>query len=185
MANNNRARQRAVRAEMASSGENYSRAARSVPRRPSRRLRAVCFTCRNDIPDGGGVIHILHREVSDVMQAQAMLRDQRAAKAEAEGRSGDFEFLSVEELLADPEEAQWKVHCDACNPQQQKGCEGCYWFGVERCRTWAQLVDWTAHFFEKGWVATATNWTEFIRGAARGTGSIGLICDPADRYSNT
>jgi hypothetical protein len=142
----------------------------------------VCFTCQNDIPDGGGVIHVAHREVNQVERARAAAREQRAARAAAEGRPGGMETFTMADLLAEPEDARWQVHCDSCNPHQDDGCEGCYWFGVERCRTWSQLINWTAHLVEKGWVLAATNWTEFIRTAAHGTSNVGLICDPADRY---
>ena len=54
MSSNKRARTRAIRAEMATSGESYSRAARAATTRAARHLRAVCFTCRKDIADGTG-----------------------------------------------------------------------------------------------------------------------------------
>ena len=56
MSSNKRARTRAIRAEMATSGESYSRAADAATTRAARHLRAVCFTCRKDIADGNGVI---------------------------------------------------------------------------------------------------------------------------------
>src|SRR5689334_12980397 len=88
MSSDKRARTRAIRAEMATSGANYSRAARTAAVRPGRSLRAVCFTCRKDIPPRGGVIHVRHREVQLVEDAQAAARKRRAARAVAEGRTG-------------------------------------------------------------------------------------------------
>jgi hypothetical protein len=182
MSSNNRARTRAIRAEMATSGKNYTRAVHSVVIRPANNLRAVCFTCCSDIPAGGGVIHISHNEVFRAEQANAAARERRSARAAAEGRTGfAAEIVSLDELRDEHREAQWQVHCDGCNPHRADGCAGCYWFAVERCSTWAQLVHWTAHLSEKEWLA-ATNWMDFIRTAAEATSEIGLVCHPADRY---
>lgn len=185
MPSNNRARTRAIRAEMVASGENYTRAAHTAATRSAGNLRAVCFTCREDIPPGGGVIHISHHEVDQVLQARAAVRERQAAKAAAEGRTGlAAQVLTLNELLEGPEDARWQVHCDACNPHRDEGCAGCYWFGIQRCSTWAQLVEWTVHLSEKDWVHAATNWMQFIRGAAHGHSEVGLICHPADRYKD-
>ena len=184
MSSDNRARTRAIRAEMATSGDSYTRAARTAPVRTGRNLRAVCFTCRRDIPARGGVIHISHRDVQQVEQAQAAARERRLARAAAEGRTGieaETTFTFVD-LMDRPEPASWQVHCDDCNPHNDDDCSNCYWINVERCSTWAQLVEWTVHLSEKEWVLTATNWMQFIRAAAHGTAQVGLICDPADRY---
>jgi hypothetical protein len=184
MSSDKRARTRAIRAEMASSGANYSRAARTAGLHRGRNLRAVCFTCHKDIPPGGGVIHIRHREVYLVEKAQRDAKERRASRAAAEGRTGiAAEMLTGEDFLDWPAPVAWQVHCDDCNPHKDDDdCEGCYWFGVERCSTWSQLVEWTAHLSEKEWVLAATNWMEFIRAVAHGSSKIGLICDPVDRY---
>jgi hypothetical protein len=181
MPSNNRARTRAIRAAMAESGTNYTRAANAVVR-PARHLRAVCFTCRQDIPAGGGVVHISHADVYRIERANAAARDARLARVAAEGRN-DFEaeIIDFDELRAEHQEAEWQVHCDGCNPHRDDGCAGCYWFAVERCATWAQLVHWSAHLLEKDWVR-ATNWLDFIRATSERTSDVGLVCHPADRY---
>ncbi|ALL85856.1 hypothetical protein AD017_32435 (plasmid) [Pseudonocardia sp. EC080619-01] len=86
------------------------------------------------------------------------------------------------DLVDRPRTVRWQVHCDACNPHTGIACEGCYWFAVERCTTWVQLVEWTARLLEKSWVLEATNWTTFIRNAAHRNVEVGLICHPDDRY---
>lgn len=182
MSSNNRARTRAVRTVMAESGENFTRAANSVTVKPARHLRAVCFTCNKDIPAGGGIIHISHYEVHQAERANLAAREARQARAVAEGRTGiEAEMVTFDELLEEHNEALWQVHCDGCNPHRDTGCQGCYWFAVERCTTWAQLVHWTAHLLKKDWVAT-TNWLDFIEAAAEGKAKNGLICHSADRY---
>ncbi|MFL6127115.1 hypothetical protein [Actinophytocola sp.] len=178
MSSDNRARTRAIREQMAASGENYTRAAHTVPVSPARNLRAVCFTCQRDVPAGEGVIHISHREVRQAEQAQTVARA-RVTKADEEGTP-----FTAADLLAESQEARWQVHCDDCNPHRDDGCAGCYWFAVERCSTWAQLVDWTVHLSEKEWVLSATDWMEFIRATAQGSSQVGLICHPADRYKD-
>jgi hypothetical protein len=188
MSNNKRARTRAIRAEMITSGTSYTRAARTAAVRAGRNLRAVCFTCREDIPDRGGVIHVRHRDVHEVEQAQAAAATRRAAKVAAEGRTGfaaetyDWEDL-MDEYSAGS--AAWQVHCNDCNAHKADDCTGCYWIAVERCRTWSQLVEWTVHLSEKTWVLEATNWMGFIRTAAHGRSQVGLVCDPADRYQES
>ncbi|GAA4010668.1 hypothetical protein GCM10022247_36120 [Allokutzneria multivorans] len=183
--NSNRARKRAIRAEMDKTGDNHTRAAHTASGRPSVQLRAVCFTCRRNIPAGGGAIHIAMYEVQQVERARAAAQKQREAKAAEEGPLGGG--ISMADLLdeSEPEDAQWQVHCDECNPHRDDGCDGCYWFAVERCSTWAQLVEWTVHLAEKEWVLTATNWLQFIRATAHGESEIGLICRRADRYKDT
>lgn len=184
----NRARSRAIRAEMSATGDSYTRTARtSTPTRPGHNLRAVCFECREDVPARGGVIHVLQREVSQFERDLIAARERRVARAGAEDRPDiEAETYTWANLMDLPSRVGWQVHCDACNPHTDPGtgtaCEGCYWFGVERCATWAQLVDWTAHLAEKGWVLEATNWMEFIRAAAHGNAEVGLICHPGDRY---
>jgi hypothetical protein len=184
MSSNKRARTRAIRAEMATSGESYSRAAHAATTRAARHLRAVCFTCRKDIADGNGVIHIRHAEVARVEKEQAEATERRVEKATAEGRTGfAADVLTLSEFLDWPQDARWQVHCFACNPHRDDDCEGCYAIRVERCRTWAQLVEWTVHLSEKEWVGAATNWMEFIRAVALGSSPVGLLCDPADRIA--
>lgn len=136
----NRARTRTIRAEMAETGDSYTRSARAVSHKQARRLRAVCFSCRRDIPAGGGVIHIRHDEVYAVERANRAARERRLARAAAEGKTDlKADILTLEELDEENQQALWHVHCDACNPHQDH-CGGCYWFETERCQTWAQLV---------------------------------------------
>jgi hypothetical protein len=170
---------------MATSGENYTRAAHSVPQPQSRLLRAVCFGCRKDIADREGVIHIRLSAVNQAEQAMVGWQAKRAAKATAEGY-GEEKLVpfSVEDLLAQPDTVEWQVHCDNCNPHQDDECGDCYWFGVERCRKWADLIVWTAHLAGKSWVMAVTNWMEFIEATADGTATVGLVCDPAERSRN-
>jgi hypothetical protein len=182
MSSSNRARNRAIKKQMAETGTNFTRAAHAVPFRPSRPLRAVCFTCRENVPDGGGVIHIRHFDVREFERTVAAQDEQRKDRAAVDGRTDGLDIFTLADMLARPEQPHWQVHCDACNPHRRNGCEGCYSFGVERCRTWAQLVDWTVHLVEKGWVLESTNWTELVRATAHGTSDIGLVCHPADRY---
>ncbi|GAA2580983.1 hypothetical protein GCM10010399_08440 [Dactylosporangium fulvum] len=165
MSSNNRARSRAIRGRMAASGEKYTTAAAAVarPPRPANHLRAVCFGCRKDIAAGNGVIHVSYDEIERVERARAAAEEQRLAKASSEGGTRvAADLVTAKELLAASMAAEWQVHCDDCNPHNADGCGACYWFEVERCSTWAQLVEWTAQLAEKSWLP-ATNWMSFIR----------------------
>ena len=142
----------------------------------------MCCTSHPHIPAGGGVTHGRHAAVHRGEKARAEADERRAAKAAAEGRTGMAALLiDGAEFLNWPDDARWQVHCWGCNPHRDDDCDGCYVIRVERCRTWAQLVEWTAHVLEKEWVGAATNWTEFIRAVALGSSPVGLVCDPADR----
>ncbi|ALL79502.1 hypothetical protein AD006_30160 (plasmid) [Pseudonocardia sp. EC080610-09] len=131
---------------------------------------------------------MLHRDVAQFEWDQNAVREGRAARAAAAGQTGSIAAGSytVTELLDLPDPVVWQVHCDACNPHTDTAtglaCEGCYSFGVERCATWAQLVDWTAHLMDKPWVIEATNSAEFIRAAVHADSEVGLLCRPEERY---
>lgn len=137
---------------------------------PSSPLVPVCMGCRQPIPRGDrGVVHISHASIAYV---QREWRDR--------DRFEDaWTPIDLKTLLGQPDPAMWMVHCDDCNPHPhphdpRSWCHGCYWFSVDRCRTWAQLIDWTAHLSQKDWL-TATDWMDFIRRTAHGQATTGLV----------
>lgn len=170
---------------------------KTKPRKPAApdQLTPVCMGCEKQIPKGNkGVVHVSNVETHAWMK-EATAREQDRARR-----------LFRAELIEDPDERQkaifdasvwhggdllgprhptalWMVHCDRCNPHYDEDSDGwcgaCYWFSVDRCRTWAQLVHWTGHLSGKRWLR-ATNWTMFIEAIANGTTKTGLIASKAD-----
>lgn len=63
-------------------------------------------------------------------------------------------MINGAELGSVPKEAQWWAVHGECDPDTESSS---YWFGVERCRTLADLADWSAHLNGKRWI-TNTNW---------------------------
>lgn len=57
-----------------------------------------------------------------------------------------------------PAPAKWRVFHRGCDPDPDAGS---YWFDVERCRTEAHLLHWTAHVMRKPW-CRSTDWHHFI-----------------------
>lgn len=87
-------------------------------------------------------------------------------------RDQPMEGLDMSELLApQPEDAippliRWQVHCNDCNPHPATEadeilagdwCQGCYWWSVDRCQTWAEVICWHEHLSEKNWFKD-TDW---------------------------
>ena len=104
----------ADRAEMATSGESYSRATHAVTRRAATSTAGGVLHLSKDIADGNGVIHIRHAEVARVEKEQAEATERRVEKATAEGRTGSAaDVLTLSEFLYRPQDARWQVHCFA------------------------------------------------------------------------
>lgn len=153
---------------------------------PSSPLTPICMACRVAIPPGdNGVIHIVERTAYAAASRAREVEDRRThARVEAELR-GDFTrvMATYEMAMEEPAPIEWMVHCDSCNPHERDGvwCGGCYWFSVDRCKTWAQLIEWTCHLSEKDWLA-ATNWMDWIRRIAHGSVEVGLVAQSTDTY---
>jgi predicted GIY-YIG superfamily endonuclease len=130
-------------------------------------LAAICDTCQRHIAAGNGVIHISMREVA------VAERSMRQWESENSGP-----LLRVSDLMSMPEEARWKVEClDCLSPRDNPdfdNAEACYFIEIERCLTWAELIEWTVHLSEKDWVRS-TDWMFFIGRAARGEDTTGLV----------
>lgn len=119
----------------------------------STQIQWTCRECGFPVADGRGYVHIDHQAVSAVAQ----LRDER------EARSDDSRPQTLGEFLADwIPDATWDVHHDECDPEHGVGS---YIIEVERARSHAQLLHWTAHLMGKNWLS-ATNWDVIIREAS-------------------
>jgi len=135
-------------------------------------LKFYCIVCKKEVADGKGYVHLL----GDVDEYRKLVREWEATH----GRSWDSEsekwviggspetgkMYNASELLDHPEQPGWGVHHSKCDPNRESGE---YWFGVDRCRSYPELIDWTAHLLEKNWF-TDTDWPEFLRQVLRTQG---------------
>lgn len=116
----------------------------------------TCDSCGSPVADGAGYVHVsrhaIHRHELESREAKERIEDRL--------------IVSAADLLDFPCQVSWHVHHADCDPDPEAFC---YWFTVERARTHAALLDWTAHLMNKRWI-DATNWSDFIRRALRGGG---------------
>lgn len=126
-------------------------------------LIAICDRCRKPVEGSDGYIHVSYREIDR----------QRRERRHFERVARKRQVLSLVDLDEFPAQARWQVHHDRCDPNR---AHGCYWFGVERCRTWPQLIEWTAHLMQKDWFCE-TDWEQVLSDAVHG-GKRRLVCDP-------
>jgi hypothetical protein len=124
-------------------------------------LNAFCDICNGLIADGEGSIWL---RSADLVHAE------RVTTAREEGRHTKQRDGSAASPGAQPsglrETAEWNVTHSVCDPGADAAI---YRFEVHQCRTWAGLVNWTAHLMEKSWLRH-TDWIELLRSASEGEG---------------
>ena len=121
----------------------------------------TCAACQQPIDDRAGYVHIDRTAVHVVEEAWTAY-EQREREDHCATVDG-FTVVDWHALAALPADARWLTHHADCDPDPD-GCD--YWFGVERARTHAHLLDWTSHLMQKPWLRF-TDWPEFIKRAAR------------------
>ena len=118
----------------------------------ARELVLICWKCRLEIGQDDGYLWAHTGEV-DVVQ-----RTFRGWDKQYTGPDGGLS-LTLGQMLAYPEPAFWRAHHQHCDPDRD-GMH--YRVPAERLRIRADLLDWTAHLMEKGWLPY-TDWREVIR----------------------
>lgn len=122
------------------------------------RIGITCSACGAPIDDGDGWVECDWRAAS-----------KRSALPTPYMGEGPLRQVDLSRLLSDEYEmVRWVAWHTWCDPDPEADT---YWFAVERCRTMAALLDWTAHLYDKEWVE-GSNWFEEIQRAAHGTGSL-------------
>ncbi len=111
-----------------------------------------CDACGSPVERKTGYIHVSYHDIARHEESW------RAFKEKHRTGSGAlfYPFSALSELQ---EEARWRVHHAACDPEPDGND---YWIGVERAATTAAVLDWTVHLMQKAWIRH-TNWPEFIR----------------------
>lgn len=129
-----------------------ARAAAPAPTLPT--LVWICETCHKPVDNGTGYLHVDLKETG--------IRERAYAEWERRHTDEDgnttIQGSAWTELFDLPERAPWQAHHAACDPDPEAGD---YWFSIERARTHADLLRWTAHLMEKTWLE-ATDWQELI-----------------------
>ena len=125
-------------------------------------ISAQCQDCRCDV--SGSAKAAIHVNMADIERYKQKLQEWKRRCDERQTISG-FRVISGDLLMDHPEPVGWGVHCDDCNPHwnadHSGACAGCYWFSLDRCRTYLDLLSWTAHLMEKNWLA-CTGWGQLI-----------------------
>ncbi|WP_354645220.1 hypothetical protein [Kitasatospora camelliae] len=129
----------------------------------SHELNAICDVCKNPIADGAGNVWI---DKADLSRAERGVKEWEDAQREAARERDGVVMYSADDLLAYPEAARWAVTHRACDPEPDTSA---YSFEVHRCRTWAELVDWTAHLMGKTWLQV-TDWNVLLEEATAARG---------------
>ncbi len=112
-----------------------------------------CDHCDQVVHDGAGYIHIDYAAIHATEEARRIWERDRPRGA-ATTVATSIVTVRFGDLAAYPPAVPWQVHHTRCDPHPDAGD---YWFSVERCRTWPQLVEWTAHLMGKAWIGR-TDW---------------------------
>jgi predicted GIY-YIG superfamily endonuclease len=107
----------------------------------------VCDECHGPVGNGEGYLHISYHAIHEAEQ------NRTGWKAKYPGPTIDGSALAQY-----PKPAQWLVHHDECDPESDQGD---YVISIERARTAAQMLSWTAHLMGKNWLP-ATDWRELL-----------------------
>jgi hypothetical protein len=103
----------------------------------------ICETCSKPIDNGTGWVHIDYRDIN---------RAEKDLPPEPTGFRVDLG------AWMDWKPAHWQVHHKACDPDMDAPD---YVIDVDRARTHAKLLGWTAHLMGKTWL-DSTDWQELI-----------------------
>ena len=122
----------------------------------------TCQHCHEPIADGKGWITIDQREVWQRRDAVKAWREE-GRKADEEHQPGRVgRLIHPADLKTFPDPIRWEVTHETCDPNPDRGTD--YWIGIERIRTEADLLSWSAHLFGKRWFQD-TAWDRIIRKA--------------------
>lgn len=107
----------------------------------------VCEECHGPVADGEGFLHIRHRDIHEAEQSRLRWEDENNGPV-----------IETAAWLRYPGPARWLVHHDDCNPEPEASN---YCIDVNRARTAAQMLSWTAHLMGKSWLR-ATDWRDLL-----------------------
>lgn len=128
----------------------------------TRTIAWICQHCREPIADGAGWITICQRQVWQRRDAVRAWRE-NGRKADEEHQGGRIgRLISAADLEAFPDPILWEITHKDCDPNPDRASD--YWIAIERIRTEADVLSWSAHLFGKRWFQD-TAWDRIIRKA--------------------
>lgn len=104
-------------------------------------LDAVCDVCLQSIGDGEGYVWANSWEAGDVVRGT---------------QSGEG-VQDLHEFLESPDDAPWHTTHSGCRDVPA----GAYLIAVERIRSWADYLHWSAHLMDQAWLE-GTDWQVFV-----------------------
>ncbi|MBT2415093.1 hypothetical protein J7I94_31905 [Streptomyces sp. ISL-12] len=117
---------------------------------------------KQPIADGEGRLWVDMSEVE-----RATVNERAWEQLEADQPERGVLTFSGESLQSYPDPARWRVHHYSCDSALDANS---YAIEVHRCRSWADLVWWTAHLMGKVWLPQ-TDWDEVLEAASAAAGT--------------
>jgi hypothetical protein len=131
-----------------------------------RELNIICQACEQPLGDNDstfGNLWISHAEWHAYSDAYAEWEAEYVTKLEGGGES-----VTGAGIVTRPSRVTWRAHHSACDSGEEADL---YSIPSPKLRTWADLVDWTAHLMEKTWLSDTT-WAQMLRGVASADSSL-------------
>lgn len=128
-------------------------------------LRFNCYVCNRDIEDKTGAISVCYASIRKTEEGQR--KHDEYLNSVSPPTPGGLQVFSAKDFLGGPEvpRTDWRSSHYECD-EKHESCD--YWFAVERCRSWPDLTEWSAHLIEtKAWLRH-TNWDWFLRKVIKG-----------------
>jgi hypothetical protein len=122
-----------------------------VPKPTRPQIVWLCNVCGSPVADGAGYLEVDMRVVHQVEEAHRRFEEEQRD-------TSPWGAVDLGAFLDLPPGARWLAHHAVCDPDPEYSG---YWFAIERARTHAHLLNWTAHLMSKTWLEF-TNWNELI-----------------------
>ncbi len=123
-------------------------------------LTWTCEGCGQPVADGAGYLTVDEEAAQHFPEQLAAWEAETIANNPAP--DSGFTFITLPAVLAHPEPVHWEMLHANCDTNRGRGD---YRVGVERIRTAAEILRWTAHLWEKSWLMH-TDWDVVVQRAA-------------------
>ena len=120
---------------------------------PETEIEWTCEVCDQPIADDAGYVTASYSAIN-------AYRDAERAWEEEHPKTGRFRIVPLTDYVSYPSRVRWSVLHQGCDPNPDSTD---YWIGVERIRTAADVLGWSAHLLEKKWLSITT-WSDVLYG---------------------
>lgn len=130
-------------------------------------LTLPCDVCGKSVVGASGYVTVSYQEISrveerirewDTRRRERRERELQERPACADAAALIESVMTGTELLDYPDAARWHIYHRDCDPDPD---EQGYWWSVERCCTYRDLILRTAHVMGKSWLEH-TDWDRFL-----------------------